>query len=68
MRRPLSEREREVIELLRESDPVRTYAEIGALLGISTRTVGTLAQRAYRKLGVLNRWGDKPKRVRRKSL
>jgi DNA-binding NarL/FixJ family response regulator len=62
VRHPLSPRQREIWEALHGTDT--TYAEIASRLGISVRTVGKIAEIAYRKLGVVNRWGDKPRQIR----
>ncbi|TFW34282.1 LuxR C-terminal-related transcriptional regulator, partial [Massilia horti] len=50
--RPLSRREAQVVQWLREG---KSNAQIGALLGISTLTVKNHLQRIYKVLGVGNR-------------
>jgi len=52
VRKPLSEREREVLRLLAEGD---AYAEIGSKLFLSPDTVRAHAQRAMTKLGARTR-------------
>jgi two-component system, NarL family, response regulator DesR len=51
-RKPLSEREREVLRLLADGD---AYAEIGSKLFLSPDTVRAHAQRAMTKLGARTR-------------
>lgn len=49
---PLSAREREIMHWVAEG---KTNAEIGAILGISPRTVQTHLEHCFEKLGVVNR-------------
>jgi LuxR family quorum-sensing system transcriptional regulator SolR len=64
-RKPLSKREKEILEWLAWG---KTAADIGTILGLSPRTVEWHTQRVMEKMGAINRTQAVAKAIKRGSI